>query len=555
MKWFGSAGAVLLVGMMVGDVTAEILYTLASPNEEQDGRFGHSVAGAGDVNGDGCDDIVVGAYYEDPGLSPAGAGRAYIFDGRTGGLLHTLVSPNQEEFGWFGNCVAGVGDVDGDGYDDVVIGAVREGPGGEQRAGRAYAFSGNTGEPIHTLVSAHEEEYSSFGCSVAGSGDVDGDGCADILVGAHLEDGGGTQDAGCAYVFSGQTAEVLHVLLSPEPEVNGQFGFAVSGAGDANNDGRSDLVIGAFYEEPVGSPEAVGRVYVFNGLTGGLLHSLTSPNEQEEGHFGWFVSGGQDANGDGCADVIVGAPYEDLGPGLTDAGRAYVFDGRTGALLHTLASPTAEAHSYMGLELSGAGDVDADGYHDVIVGAYKEAPGDTPNWGGRAHVFSGASGGALYSLASPNEELSGLFGCSVAGAGDVNHDGVADVVVGASKENPGASPEDAGRAYVITPAFISADPPRGPCLRSVALLGPFPNPTTGGVVVVVRVAKEASGEVELNLYDGIGRRVASTLPGFLRGGTSLCLRWRTSCGISPGVYWWHLRTRYGEARKAMVVVR
>lgn len=187
-KWVAFAGAVLLIGMMVGGVAAEILYALASPNQEEDGRFGHSVAGASDVTGDGCDDIVIGAYYEHPGLNPDGAGRAYIFDGCTGGLLHTLVSPSQEEFGWFGNCVAGVGDVDGDGYDDVVIAAVREGPGGEERAGRAYVFSGHTGEPVHTLVSAHEEEYSSFGCSVAASGDVDGDGYADVVVGAHLED-------------------------------------------------------------------------------------------------------------------------------------------------------------------------------------------------------------------------------------------------------------------------------------------------------------------------------------------------------------------------------
>jgi hypothetical protein len=85
-------------------------------------------------------------------------------------------------------------------------------------------------------------------------------------------------------------------------------------------------------------------------------------------------------------------------------------------------------------------------------------------------------------------------------------------------------------------------------------VGPFPNPTSSSGVMVVRVPEDASGEVELNLYDGTGGRVAAALTGSLRGGTSLWVQWGASCGISPGVHWWHLRTTYADARRAMVVV-
>jgi hypothetical protein len=113
-----------------------------SPNEKEAGYFGRSVSGAGDVNGDGYADVVVGAYWENPGSSPDGAGRAYVFDGQTGALLHTLVSPNEEFDGDFGISVSGAGDANGDGYDDVVVGAHWEDPGpSPSNAGRAYTYS------------------------------------------------------------------------------------------------------------------------------------------------------------------------------------------------------------------------------------------------------------------------------------------------------------------------------------------------------------------------------------------------------------------------------
>jgi hypothetical protein len=133
----------LLVTVLVGESITEVLYTLVSPNEEASGYFGGSVSGAGDVNGDGYDDVVLGAYGESPSSNPNLSGRSYVFDGQTGNALHTVVSPNEEVAGFFGYSVSGAGDVNMDGYDDVLIGAKQENPGSSpDSAGRAYIFSG-----------------------------------------------------------------------------------------------------------------------------------------------------------------------------------------------------------------------------------------------------------------------------------------------------------------------------------------------------------------------------------------------------------------------------
>jgi hypothetical protein len=195
---------VLLVAVLAAAGTAEVLFTLVSPNEQSTGHFGHSVSGAGDANGDGYDDVVVGAVWEHPGPSPGNAGRAYVFDGQTGDPLHTLVSPNEEYWSQFGHSVSGAGDANGDGYDDVVVGAWTEDPGSSpENAGRAYVFHGLKGDLLHTLVSPNEEENGLFGCSVSGAGDINEDEYDDVVVGAQGESPGSSPDeAGRAYVFS-----------------------------------------------------------------------------------------------------------------------------------------------------------------------------------------------------------------------------------------------------------------------------------------------------------------------------------------------------------------
>jgi hypothetical protein len=442
---------VLLVSSVPTVGSSQVLRTFVSPNEEFQGWFGFPVASAGDVNNDGCDDVLVGAHFEDPGSSPSEAGRAYVFNGQTGALIYELESPNETWHGYFGFAASGAGDVNNDGYDDVIIGANGEEPSpGLNNAGRAYVFNGQTGAVIHTLVSPNAQAGGHFGVSVSGAGDVNNDGYDDVLIGASNEDPGASpQYAGRAYVFNGQTGTLIHTLVSPNEQFSGLFGRSVSGIGDANSDGYDDVVVGAHHEDPGASPTWAGRAYIFNGQTGAVMHTLVSPFEETEGFFGLPVSGAGDANDDGRADVIVGAYQEDPGSSPTDAGRAYIFNGYTGNVFRVLSSPSEEVGGYFGAAVSGVGDVNNNGYDDVIVGALAEDPGSSPTGAGRAYVLSGLTGSVLQVLESPNEEAEGGFGGSVSGVADVNSDGRPDVIVGATNEDPGTSPADAGRAYVF----------------------------------------------------------------------------------------------------------
>jgi hypothetical protein len=155
-------------------------------------------------------------------------------------------------------------------------------------------------------------------------------------------------------------------------------------------------------------------------------------------------------NGDGRGDVVVGAYQEDPGGSPTDAGRAYIFDGSTGALLETLASANEELESYFGRSVSGVSDLNVDGSGDVVIGAYNEDPGASPSNAGRAYIFDGSTGALLETFMSPNEEAGGWFGYSVSGVLDVDSDGHGDVVIGARREDPGTSPFEAGRAYIVS---------------------------------------------------------------------------------------------------------
>ena len=447
-KWIIQAVVVLILLPMILPAYFSQILTLQSPNEGIDGYFGYSVSGIPDVDGDGRGDFIVGAYREDPLSGLDNSGRAYIFSGASGSLLQTLQSPNAEQNGYFGYSVSGIPDVDGDGLDDVIVGAYREDHVSFTDAGRAYVYSGASGVLLHTLEPPNAESSGWFGCSVSGTPDVDGDGQGDVIVGAHREDQGSFTDAGRAYVFSGASGNLLQTLESPNIEMGGNFGYSVSGITDVNDDSRGDVIVGTS-EDPEFSPGGAGRAYIFSGESGSLLQTLQSPNEETNGFFGYSVSGIPDVDGDGRSDVIVGARYEDPGSSPDDTGRAYIFSGVGGALLHTLQSPNEEYQGYFGCSVSGIPDMDGDGRGDVIVGAYWEDPGSSPDSSGRAYVFSGASGALLHTLQSLNEETEGFFGYSVSGIADTNGDDMGDVIAGAYIESPGSSPDYAGRAYIF----------------------------------------------------------------------------------------------------------
>jgi hypothetical protein len=418
---------------------AQLIHTLVSPNPEFDGNFGGSVSGA-DFNGDGFSDLIVGAQAENGGDTDAG--RAYILNGSTGGYLFALQSPDPVYQGWFGCSVSIAGDWNSDNRPDVIVGASRDGVGA---IGKAYIFRGNTGGLLRTLQSTNPILEGGFGASVSGAGDVNNDNAIDVVVGAPSEHGGSI-GSGRAYIFTGNAGGLLYSLVSPNPESGGGFGGSVSGAGDVNNDMYDDVIVGASWED--GGAVNAGRAYIFSGNGGGLLYALECPDPEHTGRFGVSVSGAGDVNNDGYSDVIVGALLE-IG-GVGDAGRAYIFSGNGGGLLYRLISPNAEGGGYFGVSVSGVGDLNDDDHAEVLVGAPLEDSGATD--AGRAYIFSGDGGDLYTTLESPNSEGSGHFGYSVSTAGDVNNDNWLDVIVGAEWESGGAA--YAGRAYVFDPPFL-----------------------------------------------------------------------------------------------------
>jgi PKD repeat protein len=428
-------------------------------------EFGFSVSTAGDVNGDGFADVVVGAWGNDEGGD--NNGKAYVYHGSPAGLGTTPAwSRTGDDGEQFGYSVSTAGDVNGDGYDDLIVGAPYN---GATDAGAASVYLGSPaglpGEREVDWYANGENDQDGFGWSVATAGDVNGDGYDDVVVGALWNDQNGG-NAGKAYVYHGGPAGLT--TGSADWTAVGDaaldnFGYAVATAGNVNGDDYDDLVVGAMLNDENG-PDA-GKVYVYYGTSDGLLEtgaSWTDAGEAAYDHFGYSVATAGDVNGDGYADLVVGAPNWDCSlasPEVWDCGKAYVYHGSTNGLpadgTPNWAAAGALADGLFGRSVATAGDVDGDGYADLVVGApYND---DNGLDAGKAHVYYGSDAGLGADPAwTATGELAGDgFGWSVATAGDVNGDGFADIVVSAVRYDGRR-----GKAYAyhgtplgLTPAF------------------------------------------------------------------------------------------------------
>jgi hypothetical protein len=336
----------------------------------------------------------------------------------------------------FGSAVAAAGDVDGDGFADVIIGAYSNAAGGLSFAGSAYVHSGADGSLLHQFDGAAEFEY--FGVAVAGAGDVNADGFDDLLIGAPGVDVGIELAAGRAFVYSGLDGALLYQYDGVK--YHDRLGTAVSAAGDVNLDGFDDFLISA----PLANPndlESAGSVFLYSGLNGSLIQQFDGTAVNEE--LGTALALCGDVNADGQNDFII-ATSEAEAAGLQLAGRARVHSGTDFSVLHQFEG-TAEAQR-LAWSIAGAGDVNADGYDDVILGAPYATPGN-PLRAGMVRVYSGFDGAMLYQLDGRNRDDN--YGMSVAGGPDFNQDGYSDLIIGASRVN-GNSGADTGQVSILS---------------------------------------------------------------------------------------------------------
>jgi hypothetical protein len=410
------------------------------------------VAKAGDIDADGFDDVLVGASGLMNG--EAGEGRAYLFRGSGVGLSAEpdWQAEANQDYAYLGASVSGAGDVNNDGYDDIVVGAPKYDHSPYSDAGAAFLFLGSQTGLASQASWAYYGGYSgaTFADSVSGAGNVNGDSYDDVIIGQYLYTGT-NQYEGRAYVFHGNASGLSSTpnwTHSPG-RTEELFGWSVSRAGDVNGDGKDDVIIGSRGYSNGQSYE--GRVTAFYGSANGLQQTPNWSYESNSAlmYLGHSVANVGRLNGDAYDDVAVTGYYWD---GAYYRGRALVFCGGSGGLASSPCWQwTGPAYANEGIELKAvsAGNVNGDQYDDLILGT----PQHYRYWGadGMVRLFLGSSTGPSSTpdwSVSESDAEDAHFGVGLAGVGDVNGDGFGDVVVGADYHDWMYTYTGHGRVYL-----------------------------------------------------------------------------------------------------------
>lgn len=433
--YFGGAGAF--------DTTADAVLGLSQGSA----FFGVSVAGAGDVNGDGYADVLVGSSGFDGGGTNSGA--ALLYFGGAGAFNTTVDANLQSSNAGvrLGSSVAGVGDVNGDGFADILIGSPFY-ANGQANEGAAFLYLGgagafNTGTDAHYEINQADAE---FGTSVAAAGDINGDGFSDVIVGALRYDNGQTDEGGAFVYYGGSTINAVLDATLEANQANAAMGNAVASLGDVNADGYADIVVGAPLFD--GSNSDSGQILVYLGAAAGVVttpYKQFDAGVSQPARLGFALSGG-DFNGDGYTDLIAGTP--DFTGSLTNQGRALVYFGGTviDSGIADARMGSGQGSGQLGHSVA-TGDVNGDGYADLVTGAFGYDGAGGQNSGRVLLYFGGAAGFNTSVDAVLDGSLTDMRAGGAVAVGDVNGDGYGDIIVGAPDYSNGQNLEGAALIY------------------------------------------------------------------------------------------------------------
>ncbi len=413
--------------------------------------YGRSVSGAGDVNGDGYEDVIVGAPLFDNGQVDEGA--AFLYYGSAAGLSASpgWNAQSNQVGAQFGFSVSTAGDINNDGYDDVIIGAPYF-DNVEINEGRVFLYMGSSTGLNTTAIwtSESDEPGALYGYDVASAGNINNDAFDDIIIGAPIYDYfdfGDPNQGGMIFSFYG-SATGLSAMADwqhTEGDEETGYGISVSTARDVNSDGYDDVIVGA----NTWGWEGDGRAFLYYGSATGLgaTFAWSDFGSYEAAFFGTSVSTAGDVNADGFSDVIISAPNM---AGLAGDGIVYLYYGsETGISINPdWQIGTDQESADYGQSISTAGDMNGDGYSDIIIGVPDYSHGQTEE--GVIYIFTGGPDGIPGTTAwvAESNQINGNLGSSVASAGDVNGDGFDDVISGAPFFDNGQTDEGQARVYL-----------------------------------------------------------------------------------------------------------
>lgn len=377
------------------------------------------------MDGDGIGDYLIGDYTSNAsGLNYSGA--VWARSGATGAVIRRFDGPFENAV--LGKAVAGIGDINFDGVSDIIA----TGWTSAAWSGTAvHVYSGADGSELYYYDGVSSN--SAMGEALGAGGDINNDGVPDFVIGEHRADHGSGM-TGAAYAYSGLDGSLLHQFLGPS--INSVMGISVAITGDVNNDSYDDIIVGASSTR-VGTWDYAGSAFVYSGLDGSLLHQVDGSSFQEG--CGFSVSGVGDVNVDGFDDFLIGSHGNDVG--TTNGGAVTVYSGLTGLPIYTF---HGQFNEYMGRNVGRAGDVNGDGVPDILAGSF--GPGPSGSWAGKAWIYSGADGALLHQITGPN--AGDYMGYRVCGIGDVNEDGGAEVLIGSSRSHVGGV-SDAGIVHML----------------------------------------------------------------------------------------------------------